>query len=113
MVRLAGKEMGRVPLPLPTRRFCIFLRHTDGDGRTRSRLTGQYLAITREIDEKYYSGDDYVNYEAQSSGEPQMVLDLLHKYDARGPVLEIGCATGGMIQALSTRGFDTYGVDIS
>ena len=113
-VRLAGKEIGQVPLPLPTRRFCVFLRHTDGNGKTRSRLTGQYLALTRDkIDENYYTGDDYVNYEAQSAGEPQMVLDLLRRYDARGPVLEIGCATGGMIQALSSSGFDTYGVDIS
>ncbi len=113
-LRLAGEEIGRVTLPLPTRRFCMFLRHTDRHGESRSRLTGHYLAITRdEIDEHYYTGDDYVNHEAESAGDPSMVLDLLRKYDARGPVLEIGCATGGMIQALSASGFDTYGVDIS
>jgi 2-polyprenyl-3-methyl-5-hydroxy-6-metoxy-1,4-benzoquinol methylase len=113
-VTLAEKEIGRVPLPLPTRRFCVALEHTDAFGGRRSRLTGHYLAVTRDtIDERYFKGDDYVDHEAQSAGEPQQVLDLLRKHNAQGPVLEIGCATGGMIQALLANGFDTYGVDIS
>jgi 2-polyprenyl-3-methyl-5-hydroxy-6-metoxy-1,4-benzoquinol methylase len=64
------------------------------------------------IDQRYYYGDDYVHYEAQS-GESPIVLSLMRDCDAGGPVLEIGCATGGVITALRGAGLEALGVDAS
>lgn len=112
-VLLDGMEWGRAPIPLP-RRFCVRVTITTSSGLRRSRLIGHYIPIARSIVDKcYYSGDDYVDYELESAGEPELVLDLLRTHGAMGPILEVGCATGGMLKALLSQGFDAYGLDVS
>lgn len=109
-VALGGAKLGMVPLPLPTRRFCWRIE-LETDGGTKERLTGHYLATNGNG--SYYEGDNYVDYEAEASGDVPRVLDLVEKYGAKGPLLEIGCATGLMLEALTKRGIECYGVDSS
>ena len=90
-ITLADHEWGRVPLPLPTRRFCLRLSFTALNGQRRERLTGHYLpGKSRAADEKYFHGDDYVDYDAQSVEMCADVLRLVRQYAVRAPVLEVG-----------------------
>ncbi len=113
-VMLAGSEWGRVPLPLPGRRFCWQLDLVGTDGGRRSRLTGHYRpggggAVTAA----YFSGANYVDHEAESAGDHAQIVELLRRHGARGPVLDVGCATGGLLAALDAAGLPSIGMDVS
>lgn len=110
-VSLDGRPLGTVPVPIKTRRFCWNLELTNGV-RTKTRLTGHYCARTG-TNGAYYSGDNYVDYETEARGDVPRVLELLRKHHVESPVLEIGCATGVLLEALTTEGLETYGVDYS
>ena len=113
-VCLAGRQWGRVPLPLLGRRFCWQLALAGADGSKRQRLTGHYLPVEgRAIDAAYFHGDGYVDHEAESAADHGHIVELLRLHQARGPVLEIGCATGGLLAALDAARLPAVGVDIS
>lgn len=113
-VSLAGGEWGRVPLPLPGRRFCWRLELTGADGRRRSRLTGHYRPGDGGVaGQGYFSGENYVDHEAESVGDRAQIVELLGRHGACGPVLEVGCATGGLLAALDAAGLPSVGVDVS
>jgi 2-polyprenyl-3-methyl-5-hydroxy-6-metoxy-1,4-benzoquinol methylase len=113
-VRLGGREWGRVPVPLPGRRFCWKLRLVTPDGRARERLTGHYVPLDiTAVGREYFEGENYVDHEAQSAADNRQIVGLLRAHGARGPVLEIGCATGGLLAALDAEGLTGVGVDIS
>ncbi|HEX8149723.1 MAG TPA: methyltransferase domain-containing protein [Pyrinomonadaceae bacterium] len=77
-------------------------------------MTGHYISRAgHATDSSYYRGDVYVDHEAQSVGEHEEVLKLLKQYHAPGPVLEVGCATGGFLATLKDDGYEAVGVDIS
>jgi 2-polyprenyl-3-methyl-5-hydroxy-6-metoxy-1,4-benzoquinol methylase len=109
-----GEAIGVVPLPLPSRRFSISLRLTERNGAAASRTTGHYLDVSSADDDgRYYRGDDYVDYEAQSAGEHDIVLGLMRELGASGPVLDVGSATGGLVKRLVAEGFDAWGLEQS
>jgi 2-polyprenyl-3-methyl-5-hydroxy-6-metoxy-1,4-benzoquinol methylase len=113
-VKLGGEGWGHAPLPLPSRRFCWQLDLTQARGRRRSRLTGHYRSVEgSSIDESYYSGENYVDHEAESAGDHGDIVEILRRHAAEGPVLEVGCATGGLLAALDAAGLPSVGVDIS
>lgn len=113
-VRLGGSDWGRVPLPLPGRRFCWKLRLVAPDGHVRERLTGHYVPLdVSAVGREYFEGENYVDHEAQSAADHQEIVRLLRAHGARAPVLEIGCATGGLLAALDAEGLTGVGVDIS
>jgi 2-polyprenyl-3-methyl-5-hydroxy-6-metoxy-1,4-benzoquinol methylase len=109
-IHLGERALGNVPVPLPTRRFCFRLE-LETEGRTKHRLTGHYLVTNGT--RSYFEGDNYVDYEAEASGDVSRVLELFEKHGAQGPVLEVGCATGVVLGALADRGFECFGVDHS
>jgi 2-polyprenyl-3-methyl-5-hydroxy-6-metoxy-1,4-benzoquinol methylase len=113
-VELSGSQWGRVALPLPGRRVCWRLEFTNREGDRSSRLTGHYLN-GREglVGRDYFHGTNYVDHEAQSAGDHKTILGLLQKHHARGRVLEIGCATGGLLATLATAGIEGAGIDVS
>ena len=114
LVTLDGHEWGRVPVPLATRRFCWRLELVSVDGHRRERMTGHYMpANLEDVDESYYSGGNYVDHEAQSAGDHAQILALLKRHGARLPVLEIGCATGGLLAVLEAAGLPGLGLDAS
>ena len=114
VVRLGQDEWGRASLPLPDRRFCWQLDLTDARGRRRSRLTGHYRTVEGcAIGESYYSGQNYVDHEAESAGDHGDIVEILKRHEAEGPVLEVGCATGGLLAALDAAGLPSIGVDVS
>jgi 2-polyprenyl-3-methyl-5-hydroxy-6-metoxy-1,4-benzoquinol methylase len=113
-VKLGGEGWGHAPLPLPSRRFCWQLDLTHARGRRRSRLTGHYRSVEgSSIDESYYAGENYVDHEAESAGDHGDIVEILRRHAAEGPVLEVGCATGGLLAALDAAGLPSVGVDIS
>lgn len=116
-VLLADKKWGVAPtlISVPGRRFCSRFTFSAGNGGVRTRMTGHYIPMAdkRVVDETYYNGDDYLDHEAQSAEEHRQVLQLLKRHQAQEPVLEIGCATGGLLAALEAEGFQAYGVDMS
>jgi SAM-dependent methyltransferase len=109
-VKLGDRHLGAASMPIPSRRFCWQLELRTDSG-TKRRLTGHYAVVNGAG--SYFEGDNYVSYEEQAKGDVAKVVELFEKYGARGPVLEIGCATGMMLEALRAKGFDVYGVDSS
>jgi SAM-dependent methyltransferase len=113
-VHLGSEEWGRVPLPLPGRRFCWRLELVGASGVRRHRVTGHYQAgADREVGAAYFAGDTYVDHEAQSAGDHREIVACLRRQGAKGTVLEVGCATGGLLSALDAAGLAAVGVDIS
>jgi 2-polyprenyl-3-methyl-5-hydroxy-6-metoxy-1,4-benzoquinol methylase len=111
-LRIGERELGSARVN--GRRFCLRITLDGADGRTRSRLTGHYLTgASSVIDGDYFNRDTYEDYEAQSAGDHERVLSLLELHRARGPVLEIGCATGGLLQAMAAHGYTAVGLDVS
>lgn len=108
-VRLEDTVLDRLPLPLPGRRFCFDLELETAQGCKRRR-TGHYLASDNG---SYYEGGNYVDYEQESRGEIEKVLELVEIHGAEGPLLEIGCATGVVLEALVERGVEGFGLDLS
>jgi len=113
-VAFADTTLGNIDLPLPTRRFAIRLKLKLPDGSELSRTTGHYLPAASDlVGESYYQGDDYVDYEAQARGEAADVLKLLDNHGAADPVLEVGSATGVILEKLRNAGRNVTGVDFS
>jgi 2-polyprenyl-3-methyl-5-hydroxy-6-metoxy-1,4-benzoquinol methylase len=111
-VRLSGQELGTVAPP--ARRFCWKLDLRTPQGVKYSRVTGHYRPRAEgEVGESYFLGENYVDHEAQSAGDLPVILKLLEQHAAQGPVLEIGCATGGLLEAVQRVGYSSYGLDIS
>jgi SAM-dependent methyltransferase len=114
VVSLAGQEWGRVGPPLPTRRFCWRLALTGTDGIQRGRLTGHYVPVMRAtVGSDYFCGDNYVDHEAESAADHRQIVELLQRHHGREPVLEIGCATGGLLAELDATGLRSFGLDVS
>jgi 2-polyprenyl-3-methyl-5-hydroxy-6-metoxy-1,4-benzoquinol methylase len=115
-VTLNGRVLGSVSggQPVTARRFDWRLElHADGGG-VRTRQTSHYVARHGRAGEaSYYDGEDYVDYEAESQAVHESIVALARQHEARGPVLEIGCATGGTLAALAAAGLDGIGLDLS
>ncbi len=113
-VQVGEQALGSLPPSALKRRFCLRFDLESADGTHSSRMTGHYRPMNgRALEEDYFTGDNYVDHEAQSIGENEKVLQLLRQHQATGSVLEIGCATGMLIEALRQTGFAAYGLDIS
>ena len=115
-VTLNDAEWGRANPAAIGPRFCWRLSHAS-NGRTRTRLTSHYRVDRGGDDDHgqaYYAGDNYVDYEEESRGQRDQILGLLAQWRAEGPLLEVGCATGSLLQSIETqRGIAGLGVDIS
>jgi SAM-dependent methyltransferase len=113
-VSLAGLEWGRVRPPLLPRRFCWRLALTGTDGIRRARLTGHYVpGMSGTVGSDYFSGTNYVDHEAESTGGHRQIVELLQRHHGRAPVLEVGCATGGLLAELDAAGLPSFGLDFS
>jgi SAM-dependent methyltransferase len=113
-VHLGERLAGTLSLPLPGRRFCWSLDLDPHDGASRrSRVTGHYLPGGGDVADAYYSGDNYVDYEAESLSTREAIIALARRYPFSGTALEIGCATGGLLEDLQRAGFNAIGIDFS
>jgi 2-polyprenyl-3-methyl-5-hydroxy-6-metoxy-1,4-benzoquinol methylase len=112
-VRIWGEEWGRVPLPLPGRRFCWHLEWAGPKRARRQRITGHYLTRAGAIGSEYFEGEAYVDHEAQSGTDQVEIVEILKEHNASGTMLEIGCATGGLLAACDAAGLSAVGIDVS
>jgi hypothetical protein len=112
----SGREVGNLSEghAITSRRFSLQFELVDRLGAARRRTTSHYVPRDGQpVDASYYSGEDYVDYEAESEAVHQEVVALARAHGARGPALEVGCATGGTLSALRDEGIDAYGIDFS
>jgi SAM-dependent methyltransferase len=113
-VQLGARLAGTLPLPLPARRFLWSLDLDPHNGGVRrSRVTGHYVPGGGNVDDAYYSGDNYVDYEAESLTTRDVIVELARRYPFTGTALEIGCATGALLEDLQRAGVDAIGIDFS
>jgi 2-polyprenyl-3-methyl-5-hydroxy-6-metoxy-1,4-benzoquinol methylase len=105
------------PVPrvvLTSRRFVLDFVWSGAGGRRMARRTGHYVPGDGNADgAEYYHGDNYVDHDAQTAAEWPAVLELLRAVDSGPRVLDVGCATGGLVHALRQGGFDACGADRS
>jgi SAM-dependent methyltransferase len=112
-VSLNGRRIGQTSPAAVPRRFCWWFELRSPD-RVRHRTTSFYRVPDKTVaDERYYTGDHYVDYEAEAEGQSALVGDMLDGAGACSPVLEIGCATGVLTADLIARGYDAYGLEPS
>jgi 2-polyprenyl-3-methyl-5-hydroxy-6-metoxy-1,4-benzoquinol methylase len=112
---LNSQSLGSVTAhgPVRDRRFAFTLRLVTAAG-TLFRRTGHYVARhDAPVDAAYFSGEDYVDYDAESEDVHREIVSLAQAHEAAGPAVEIGCATGGTLAALMRAGIDAYGLDSS
>ncbi len=113
-VELAGVVQGPPAAALIGRRLSWRLQFTTATGEVSTRDTGHYLAGGgATVGESYFQGDNYVDHEQEAAGETRQILKLLKEHGALGPLLEVGCATGAVLAALSETAIEGWGVDIS
>jgi SAM-dependent methyltransferase len=113
-IRVAGREQGAMAKHASSRRFALSLSWSEAGGGTRQRTTGHYLVGEVSRGEDYFSGQTYVDHESESGSEARAVIEKFHAHGARGPVLEVGCATGRLLEALREHGVpQSFGVDVS
>ena len=115
-VTCAGQPLGSVSNGerITARRFEWRFELAEAAGPLRTRRTGHYVARHGSGgDASYYEGEDYVDYEEESQEVHTSIAQLAAEHGGRGPVLEIGCATGGTLAALRAGGFDGVGLDSS
>ena len=113
-VTLDGGPWGRADASGIRTRFCWRFTLTRARG-TASRLTSHYRADRPEDHgEAYYSGDNYFDYEGESSSQHAQILALMAQWRAEGPLLDVGCATGSLLADIEARtGIAGLGVDVS
>ncbi len=113
-VTLGGQPWDRPAAAMTERRFCWRFTLTRGSD-VRGRLTSHYRAVDRDDHSAaYFGGDNYVDYEEESASQRVQIVDLMQRWHARGPLLEVGCATGALLAEIQARtGIAGYGVDIS
>ncbi len=109
-VFLGSQRLGQAPVP--GRRLVVRLR-LEG-ATTKRRTSGHYAPVAaRAADAGYFEGDVYADHALQETEESASILALLDRFGARGPLLEIGCATGGVLAAIEARGLPAFGIDSS
>jgi 2-polyprenyl-3-methyl-5-hydroxy-6-metoxy-1,4-benzoquinol methylase len=100
--------------PISSRRFSLHLVLVEQSGTVRRRTTSHYLPrVGQAVDERYYSGEDYIDYEEESASTHRQVLELIRRHGLEGPILEIGCATGTTLAAMRDAGYEAFGLDFS
>lgn len=113
-VTLDGAAWGRADAGGIRTRFCWRFSRVGPHG-TMARLTSHYRANRPEDHgEAYYSGDNYFDYEDESNGQRAEILELMERWRAGGPLLEVGCATGSLLADIEARfGIAGLGLDVS
>jgi 2-polyprenyl-3-methyl-5-hydroxy-6-metoxy-1,4-benzoquinol methylase len=109
-----GQAFGQLRSPLESNRFCCRFV-VRANGTTRDRVTSHYRACQHDgVGESYFGGANYVDYETESVTERADVLRLLDRWEGKGPLLEVGCATGILLEEIERRqGIKGFGLDIS
>ena len=86
---------------------------TETEG-TWSRRTGHRIQGRAGDDAGYFSGQVYENYERQAAGFPRQILESLCRYRPLvGRLLDVGCATGLLVEEALRAGLDAEGIDVS
>jgi 2-polyprenyl-3-methyl-5-hydroxy-6-metoxy-1,4-benzoquinol methylase len=100
----------------PSPELASELTFTDGSGRRAWRRTQHRVRYPLgEVDREYYSGKHYADYQAEDRRQfHDNVLRAIERFHPlAGRSLDVGCATGGLVQAALHAGLDAYGFDYS
>ncbi len=113
-ITVDGRVFGRLRSPLTSSRFCCrFVLRVNGT--TRERMTSHYVAgRDNEVGESYFTGENYVDYESESAVARADALRLLERWNGKGRLLEVGCATGRLLEDIERRyAIKGFGLDVS
>ena len=79
-----------------------------------SRRTGHRVQGGSGDDADYFTGRVYENYESQAASFPKQILESLRRYrPLSGRLLDVGCATGLLVEEALRAGLDVEGIDVS
>ena len=84
----------------------------EGGQRLVRNVSHYHAQPGRAIDEHYYRGDDYADYERSQRGDILSSVAWVKGFTPTGRVLDVGCATGLFLQESLRAGFDCYGFDV-
>jgi 2-polyprenyl-3-methyl-5-hydroxy-6-metoxy-1,4-benzoquinol methylase len=92
--------------------FASALAFRAASGVGAERWFSHYRA-DRVEGENYFCGGHYRDYEIQGAADVPHLLEWLERWRCASPVLDVGCATGLLLQALHAKGYEVGGVDAS
>jgi 2-polyprenyl-3-methyl-5-hydroxy-6-metoxy-1,4-benzoquinol methylase len=103
--------------PIPTNTVWLigeFEFCSDG-GAVMQRKTAHRVRLKpNEADFNYFNGLVYGSYDEQAASFPKTILNTVSKYHPlKGKLLDVGCATGLMVEYAQAQGLDAEGVDYS
>lgn len=119
VVTLNGRSVPLQPgaeLPSNARSLVASLEFVAADGTRLTRRMAHRIRRppSRAYDEVYFTGAIYERYDDQARGILPFVLDTVAKHaPLSGRLLDIGCATGILVEAAAARGMDAEGIDFS
>jgi len=84
-------------------------------GTVLRRRTGHRVRLAAAADDPaYFAGGVYENYERQAATFPKQILASLARHrPLQGRLLDIGCATGLLVDQARAAGLDAQGIDLS
>lgn len=96
-----------------SRRYQLDLSLCPYVGMKKKRTCSFYLVTDNAINEDYFQGSNYFDYELQAQGDAVFMAQWIRSWMAPCKILEIGCGSGLALLSLKNMDFECYGVDIA
>lgn len=101
-------------LPVDTLLLVAEFEYISNNSKSFRRVGHRVKLDDGAQDEEYFCQNVYKSYEKQSSHYPPEILSKIEKYHPlSGRLLDIGCATGLLVQYAISKGLAAEGIDIS
>lgn len=103
------------PIPRETPWLVGELEFRSGENTALWRRTGHRVRLeSKAADAEYFNGWIYGSYDEESTHYPGQILELISKYHPpTGRLLDVGCATGLLVEHALTQGLEAEGIDSS
>lgn len=102
------------PLPVDSMRLFVDFEFVTGKYLLHRKAGHRIKLESGDQGEDYFNKNVYQSYENESSHYPPEILEKIKRFHPlRGKLLDVGCATGLLVEHALALGLDAEGIDIS